>query len=124
MSKLKVIKLILIFAAIIFIAKPFMGFSGSKLLKEGKDNSIILVKAFTKRVPEYLEEAEIKKAAVQQLLNNPPAGLVLSITTLLSLLFPLIYQIKRSITGQFIDQLSVNSLQDERTYLLTGKLTI
>jgi hypothetical protein len=112
------------FAAILFIAKPFLGFSSIGLLKQSKDNSIILVKAFTKRVPEYLEEAEIKKASVKHLLNNPPTGFVLAITALLSLLFPLVYQIKRSITGQFIDQLSLNSLQDERTYLLTGKLII
>lgn len=124
MSKLKAIKFLLVFAALLFVAKPFLGFSGSKLLKNKKDNTIILVKAFTKRVPEYLEEAEIKKAAILKLISNPPANLMLAITALLSLLFPLIYKIRENITGQVIDQLSFNSLQDERTYLLTGKLTI
>jgi hypothetical protein len=114
----------LVFAALLFVAKPFLGFSGIRFLKDNKDNSIILVKAFTKRVPEYLEEAEIKKVAILKLINNPPANLMLAITALLSLLFPLIYKIRENITGQFIDQLSFNSLQDERTYLLTGKLTI
>jgi hypothetical protein len=124
MSKLKAIKTILVFAAMIFIAKPFLGFSGVEHLRPTKDNTLILVKAFAKRKPEYLEEAEVKKESVQKLINNPPANLMLAITALLSLLFPLVYQIQKSITGQFIGQLSLNSLQDERTYLLTGKLII
>lgn len=124
MLKLKVIKLILMLAAILFVAKPFFGFSGSIYLKENKYNTIILVKAFTKRLPEYFEEAELKKAAIQRLITNPPVNLELAISLLLSILFPMLYCIKRNITGQYIDQLAYKSLQDERTYLLTGKLTI
>lgn len=122
MSELKFIKLVFVFAAMCFIAKPFIGYQGIALLRRSND-SLILVKAFAKRKPEYMQEAEVKKASIQQLLSNPPASLMLAISALLSLLFPVI-AFSKGITAQFINRLSLNSLQDEQTYLLTGKLSI
>ena len=118
MPKLKFIYIIFILASISFIAKPFIGFRLEQFLLKSKAHSVC-VKCFTKRKPEYLEEATAKKAAFSVKLNNPPAKVQLSILQLLAILFlPIIFWVEAG-------NAFTNSLYKSRyLYLLTGKLTI
>lgn len=68
MNQLNSIKLILFLAAIIFIAKPFMGFSVYEQLRD-KDETNLLVKIFAKRKPEFLDEAAARSIILRQLLR-------------------------------------------------------
>ncbi len=118
MFKLKPIYIIFILASVFFIAKPFIGFRLQQFLLKSKVHSVC-VKCFTKRKPEYLEEATARKAAFSIKLNNPPAKIQLSILQLLAILFlPVVFWVE---AGNVI----ANSFYKSRyLYLLTGKLTI
>lgn len=107
----------------LFVVKPFIGFSMIAQLSQLKQTDSIIVKVFSKRKPEFLVEADDKKTAVAQQLNLPPAKLLLAFSALLAAFFPLIIG-RYKITARYLHQLSLKVLPDEQTYLLTGKLTI
>lgn len=118
MPKLKFLYATFILASVFFVAKPFVGFRLSQFLLKSKAHSVC-VKCFSKRKPEYLEEATAKKAAFSIKLNNPPAKAQFSILQLLAILFlPVVFWVEA--VNAF-----TNSLYKSRyLYLLTGKLTI
>jgi hypothetical protein len=111
-------------AVLLFIAKPFIGFSAISNKKEHIAKHSILVKAFSKRKPEDLRDAELKKAALRVMLNNPPAKILVSITILLGVLFPLLFQVIALVTGSYLNRIRYSLIPAEHPYLLTGKLSI
>lgn len=120
MHRFSAIKLFFVLAAVVFIAKPFVGFSVYNFLRHA-NHKVILIKAFTKRKPEYFAEAEVKKAAIHQSLSNPPTKAAFTLAALLAFIFPLLPAFK-SILHQTTDQLIFYA--GRKTCLLTGKLTI
>ena len=111
-------------AVLLFIAKPFIGFATITGSQEHITAHSILVKAFAKRKPEDLRDAELKKAALRIMLSNPPVKLLVSITLLLGILFPLLFQSITFITGAYLNRIRYSLIPAEQPYLLTGKLTI
>lgn len=86
MNQLNSFKLILCLAAILFIAKPFMGFSVFEQLRD-KEETNLLAKVFAKRKPEFLEEAAAKSITIQQLLRDKACAFSFTINALLLTLF-------------------------------------
>jgi hypothetical protein len=111
-------------AVLMFVAKPFIGFSLGNLNSESIEVHSLLLKSFSKRKPDDLSDAETRAAAIHQQLINPPLTLLLSITVLLGFLFPVLF--KRSIfTGNsFLNNLKLALIPADQPYLLTGKLSI
>jgi hypothetical protein len=111
-------------AVLLFVAKPFIGFAALSGNREQITVHSILVKCFAKRKPEDLRDVELKKAAVSAMLSNPPLKLLVSITFLLGLLFPLLFRRMSYITGSYLNHIRFGLIPAEHTYLLTGKLII
>jgi hypothetical protein len=115
-------KIIFSLAVLLFVAKPFIGFSIIGSGHPPKEIHSILVKCFSKRKPEDLKDAELRAAAIQHQLTNPPA--VLGIAIFLVLLFPFAFKNRDGITRQFLDDIGYRLQPGEQLYLLTGKLSI
>jgi len=119
MLKLKFTYSLFILAAIFFIAKPFVGFKLHQVLSNSNKAHSVCVKSFTKRKPEYLDEASIKKTAVSLQLTNPPTQLLYNILELLGLLFlPVVFLT----LGR--NPLENSFYKSRFIYLLTGELII
>jgi hypothetical protein len=80
-------KLILVMAAILFVAKPFIGFVIHARLNERGEHPTILVKSFTKYRLDSLNDSEFCKDVSGELFPSPMLPLFLGIGALLSLLF-------------------------------------
>jgi len=119
MSRIASIKIVLFFAALVFIAKPFIGFGLSGHLRSHVKTNIF-VKAFSKR---KIEDSRLAMNAIEKLLTSPLNNLFLRFSFLLSILFPLAFTSIREITGRFLRGLSLRLLPRELT-LLTGQLII
>lgn len=116
-------KMVFALAAILFIMKPFLGFSvlnGHLVLHHQHS---IIVKAFSKRKPEELEEAKKRQAAIQRQLSNPPVQVLAAIACLLAFILPLLGSTFKLLRSR-IDELSLRVLPSQPVYLLSGKLTI
>jgi hypothetical protein len=109
-------------AALMFVAKPFIGFTinaGSVSIMEAHS---ILAKSFSKRKPEDLNDGKAKANSIHLRLTNPP--LLLTITALLSLLFPVVFIARRRTGNSFINELKTALVPAAQPYLLAGKLII
>ena len=112
-------------AVLMFVAKPFIGFSISNFDSASIiESHSLLAKCFTNRKPEDLEDSKAKAGAISLQLTNPPLPLLLTITALLSLLFPLIFKRTGRTGNSFINELKTALVPAAQPYLLTGKLTI
>lgn len=111
-------------AVLLFIAKPFIGFASITGSQGHITAHSILVKAFSKRKPEDLRDAELKKTALRVMLINPPVKMLVSITLLLGILFPLLFQRLTFVTCSYLNRIRYSLIPAEQPYLLTGKLTI
>ena len=124
MQKVKIFKILFTFAAILFLAKPFLGFKAFGQVTKPRISHSVLVKSFTKRKPEDLEEAYAGAQKLHQRIANPPlillAGLILPLSVLLSFLAD--EGIK--LTARIISTLRWSALSPPPAYLLSGKLTI
>jgi hypothetical protein len=109
---------------LLFVAKPFIGFAAISANPENITSSSILVKAFSKRKPEDLRDAELKKAALRNMLMDPPVKLLISIAFLMSVLFPLSFRSAALITGSYLNRIRYSLIPAAQPYLLTGKLSI
>ena len=111
-------------AVLLFVAKPFIGFSALASKQENVTITSILVKCFAKRKPEDLRDMEHKKAALRIMLSRPPFKLLVSITFLLGVLFPLLFRSMALVTGGYLNRIRYSLIPAEHPYLLTGKLSI
>jgi len=112
-------------AVLMFVAKPFIGFSISGVNSAFMiESHSLLAKCFTNRKPEDLEDSKATAVAIQHQLTNPPLPLFLTITALLSLLFPVVFKAANRVGDSFINELKTALVPAAQPYLLTGKLTI
>ncbi|MGZ3943844.1 MAG: hypothetical protein ACXVJB_02820 [Mucilaginibacter sp.] len=110
--------------ALLFIAKPFLGFGAFNQQSQPRISHTILVKSFTKRKPESLEDADAKAEAMHRQLSNPLLVLLSAISFLLAALLPASIERIIKLTGRLIADIRTALLPPERAYLLAGKLTI
>lgn len=124
MRKLRIFRLLFSLAALLFVAKPFLGFVAFNQQVRPRISHTILVKSFTKRKPESLNEANAKAEAVHQQLSNPLLILLSAISVLLAALLPASIEQFIKLTGRLISDIRTALLPPERAFLLAGKLTI
>ena len=117
-------KIFFAFAALLFIAKPFFGFEVANHHYKIHISHNILVKSFSKRKPESLQDADKSAELIYQQLSNPLMALIPSISVLLLSLLPALLSDLRKITGGIISGIRLSLLPPENTYLLAGKLII
>ena len=118
MTRVKTAQLILCIAALLFVAKPFIGFGVYGHLKSQVKTNI-LVKIFSKR---KIEDVRSPMSAFKKALSEPPVNLFLRFAFLLSILFPLLFKAKDA-TRNFLQQLHLQLLPQPIT-LFTGELLI
>jgi hypothetical protein len=123
MQKLHSAKIIFCLAALLFVAKPFLGFSMfSRKHPPAVEN--IFVKAFTKRKLEDSENSKFNLSAIQKLLVDSSQQFILRFSFLLSILFPAIFALRSNITNRFLNELQLSLVPREHAYLFNGKLLI
>lgn len=118
MLQLKFSFFLFFLAAVSFVSKPFVGFGLHQAFTKTNRSHSVVAKSFTKRKPEYLEEANVKKAEISARLTNPPVEELISIVKLLAILFLSVLFLKRTW------HLSSSPNTFYPIYLLTGKLII
>lgn len=122
MKPVNTVKIFFYLAVLLFVAKPFMGYSIVGNIHQVNQPYNILVKIFSQRKPEDLEDAKITAASIQQKLTNPP--LLLTIMALLGLVFPAMYKRVGSVNYSFLNNLQAGLVPAYQPYFLSGKLTI
>jgi len=124
MSKKLVFHFVFAFAALLFIAKPFLGYSAFNNKTKPRISHSILVKSFTKRKPDDLQDARAKAQAIRQLISDPPLRLVSAIAILMALLLPFAIESITKITHRVITDIRDSLSEPVPAWLLAGKLTI
>jgi hypothetical protein len=124
MSRLRIFQVFFSLAALLFIAKPFLGFGAFNQQVRPRISNTMLVKSFTKRKPESLEEANANVESIHRILIDPLSILFSAISVLLLLLFPKIFDPAAKITGKILSDIRFSILPPEPAYLLSGKLII
>jgi hypothetical protein len=123
MLHLKTAKIYLCFAVLLFVAKPFLGFSMfSRLHPPAVEN--IFIKSFTKRKVEFSEDSNYNTSSLHKKLAEPSLPFILSFSCLLSIIFPALFISGTNITNRFLSQLQLSLYPSGHTYLLNGKLII
>ncbi len=120
-------KFLLVVAMLMFVAKPFVGFSlryQHYFRTVHHRSPSILVKSFTKRKQEYAEEQESSIVKIQQRLANPalPSGLLFAVA--LSLFLPAVLRSVKAATQSILAAINYSLALPGQLYLLGGKLTI
>jgi hypothetical protein len=123
MQKLTSAKIILAFAALLFVAKPFLGFSMFSRMHPPASTSIF-IKVFTKRKLEDNESKKNSVEAIQKILADAAQQFALRFSFLLSVLFPLIFLAGFRINGRFLRDRKSNLAPAEPSWILNCKLTI
>jgi hypothetical protein len=121
MRHLKSAKVYIFFAVLLFVAKPFVGYSifnHSHLSLSVKGS--ILVKSFTKRKLESFENISSRIGIAQQKLADPLKEFIF----LLCIGFSTALIGRITITNRFLRRLQLSLTPSEDTYILNGKLII
>ncbi len=124
MQRIIQFKFIFTLAALLFVAKPFFGFEVINHQLKPVHQHSILVKSFTKRMPESIAEADANAKQIHELLANPFAILFPTICCLLLTLFPVAFKNSIKITGKVLSDILYTLLPPPHSYLLAGKLII
>jgi hypothetical protein len=124
MSRLKAFRLFFTLAALLFVAKPFFGYGAFNQQSKPRISHSVLVKSFTKRKPENLEEADANAEYIHQLLINPLAELLSAISFLLLFLFPQVFRKILNITTRVLSDIHCALLPPEDPCVLVGQLII
>ncbi|MDB5117270.1 MAG: hypothetical protein JWQ79_2762 [Mucilaginibacter sp.] len=122
--RLLTVKIILFFAVLTFVSKPFVGFGITNHFPSGNQTTNILLKAFTKRKQEFVEGSVFNILNIQKNLANPPSGLFLLFSSLLSILFPALLCNSGKITNGILADIHCGLFPPRHRYLLSGKLII
>jgi hypothetical protein len=122
--QLSKIHYVLFFAVLMLAAKPFVGFSAFDQIKKGDHSTRIIVKAFTKRKQEYVEDSAFDVSAIQKSLANPILPFVALFSVFLNTLLPSIFKQARQLTAGILSAIYLNIFPVLHRYLLSGKLTI
>lgn len=119
MTRVKTAQLILCIAALLFVAKPFVGFGLAAHLRTPVKTNI-LAKVFSKR---KVDDGRSSMNAIQKQLSDPATNLFLRFAFLLAILFPLAFKADELITARFLNQFQL-WLQPQQLNLFTGQLLI
>ncbi len=119
MTRVRSAQIIFCIAALLFIAKPFVGFGMYGHLKSPVRTNIF-VKIFSKR---KIEDGRSSMNAIQKQLSHPATNLFLRFAFLLSILFPLAFKAIGEITLCFLHRLHLQLLP-QPLILFTGQLLI
>ncbi len=123
MQKLHSAKLIFCLSALLFVAKPFLGFTMfSRAHPPAVEN--IFVKAFTKRKLEDSESSATNLCTIQKLLDDSAQQFILRFSFLLSVLFPMLFAARIKISNRFLNDLQLSLVPRGHAYLFNGKLLI
>ncbi len=124
MNQLQTYKLILAIAAILFIAKPFVGFGVYSALHESPHETNVLAKVFTKRKPEFMEEVTAKSVVFQTLLRDKADAFIFTINALLACFYSLLSVLTFNAVNRFLRYQQHTCASAAPIYLLTRHLTI
>lgn len=124
MKPLQTYKLILAIAAILFIAKPFVGFGVYSLLHTSPHETNLFVKVFTKRKPEFMEEVVAKSVVFQSLLRDKANEFAFTFNALLACLYSLFTVLSINAFNRFLRRQQYIRASADPIYLLTRQLTI
>jgi hypothetical protein len=124
MLRLKTFRIFISLAALLFVAKPFIGFAAFNYSSHPRISYTILVKSFTKRKPESLQDGYAKAEAIHQSLTNPLLVLLSGILFLMALLFPFLIGPGIKLTNRILLAINATLLPPGPAYLLSGKLII
>jgi hypothetical protein len=122
MRRLKTYRIFISLAALLFVAKPFLGFTVINRHLHPRQIHTILVKSFSKRKPEVDATEHLER--IRHLLNNPLGNPLSAITVLLLALFPFIFRSFSKLTQSVISDIYHNTNRPVPVYLFSGKLTI
>ncbi|MDP9046804.1 MAG: hypothetical protein M3N14_01620 [Bacteroidota bacterium] len=123
MYRLKSAKFYFFLAVLLFVAKPFLGFSMvTRINPPAADN--ILIKSFTKRKLEYIAGGNFDINLAQKKLSEPVQHLIVPFVFLLSILFPFVFESGINITGGVLSRMRLRLRPIEHISLLNGKLII
>lgn len=123
MNRIKSAKIFFFFAVLLFVAKPFIGFSLYSCLNPPVASNI-MVKAFTKRKQEYVENSGYDVNTVQKKLADPILQFILRFSFLLSILFSAVYASIAGITRRLARITQLVFTPPQRAYLLNSQLII
>jgi hypothetical protein len=123
MHSVKIAKIYFCLAVLLFIAKPFLGFSMfTRVHPPAAEN--IFIKVFNKRKLEYRAGGSYDISAIQKKLADPVKQLFVPFIFLLGILFPLVFALANNITVGLLRRIQLNLSPTKHTYLLNGKLII
>jgi hypothetical protein len=122
MLKVNSAKIFLSISILLFVAKPFLGFSMFSRLHPPPQESIF-VKAFSKRKVEFDENSSLGVSSIQKKLAEPPPVFVL-FGCLLSLLFPVAFSERSQLTYAGLGQRHAQFVPILPAWLVNGNLTI
>jgi hypothetical protein len=123
MHKFTSAKIFFCLAVLLFVAKPFLGFTMfSRVHPPAVDN--IFVKAFTKRKLEDPENSNLSASAIQKKLAEPVQAFILRFSFLLCIIFPVVYAAGLNINKRFLRRLQLSLSPTQPAWLLNGKLII
>lgn len=117
-------KFFLCFAILTFAAKPFIGFGLYNIIIADNGPVTILVKSFSKRKQEFVNDSDFDIKAVQQRLADPVAFAFLLFSFFLNELFPFVLGRIKLLTGKILSDIQLRLFPPNHLYLLTGKLSI
>jgi hypothetical protein len=123
MHIIKTAKIFFFFAVLLFVAKPFLGFSIFNAAHHPAKASI-LVKSFTKRKLEYSENGDFNMASIQKKLADPVNVLTLTFAFLLSIIFPDAFRTGITISNRFLQNMLLSLSLRKQAYLLNSSLLI
>ena len=123
MQKITLAKIFFCLAALLFVAKPFLGFSMfSRMHPPAVEN--IFVKAFTKRKLEEQESSKLNPEAIQKKLAEAAQQFVFRFIALLSILLPLFLSTVALANNNLLRRLKLSLTPAQPSWLLNGNLII
>src|SRR5476649_267984 len=99
MFRLKSAKIVFSLSVLLFVAKPFLGFSMFSRMHPPTAKNIF-VKSFNKRKLDFRRDSNYNMASVQQRLAEPVDPLFLAIRILLGLILPAIFAFGINLTNR------------------------
>ena len=120
LKKHKLVKIIIAMAVLLFVLKPFLGYTVFSGLHPSVPGNIF-IKVFSKGNLEDPEKCNSNVSAIQKNLAGPDLPFTLLFTFLLSIIFPAVLALRAKITNRF---LGLRPYPGRPAYLLNGKLTI
>ncbi len=109
-------------AALLIVAKPFLGFTIFSRLHPPSESNIF-IKVFNKRKLEYAEDSIYDQNVILKNLSHPDLNLFFRFSYFLSILFPLAFGLVRQVSQALLNK-HRNSFPFAPSYLLNSTLLI